>query len=300
MRHLKADQLHIAAHKTVLYNTGMYQAPDGHIYRIADAHVHVYADEIAQRAAINVGDFYDHKPAIDNPCVATLLEEGARFGIDRYLICSVATKAEHVDNMNMFVAKQCQLHPELIGMATSHPEVEDLDLLIDVVEVMGLKGFKLHPDTQQFNIDDPRMYPLYREAAARGLSIMFHDYSSPERLMRALDAVPEMICHAAHFGCCRIWDKRPNALADYDIMYDMSSTLAWVSREDTLALIDQVGVDKVMWGTDFPMWKYEDELHMFFELGLSAEDNQKILYDNFVRFYNVQPIDQSASSGSAA
>lgn len=271
----------------------MFTAPDGHTYRIADAHTHVYTEAIAQKAAENVGRFYDHYPSIDNPTADTLLSEGARVGIDRYLICGVATKPTQVDYINMFIAKECQMHPEFVGVATSHPDVEDLDLLLDVVEVMDLKGFKLHPDTQQFNIDDERMYPLYREASRRGLRMMFHvgderyDYSNPERLARALDAVPEMICHAAHFGCCRIWDRRSQALKDYDIMYDMSSTLAWVEPELALELIDFVGVDNLMWGTDFPMWRYDDELERFFKLNLSQEDTQKIFYDNFARFYDV-------------
>lgn len=273
----------------------MFKAPDGHTYRIADAHTHVYAENIAQRAAENVGRFYDHYPTIDNPTSDKLLEEGAKAGIDRFLICGVATKPMQVDYINMFIAKECQLHPEFLGMATSHPDVEDLDLLLDVVEVMELRGFKLHPDTQQFNIDDPRMFTLYREAAARGLVMMFHvgderyDYSNPERLARALDAVPEMRCHVAHFGACRIWDRRPQALRGYDgLIFDTSSTLTWIEPELVLELIEEIGVDNIMFGTDFPMWKYADELDKFFKLGLSPEDNQKILYDNFMRFYNLE------------
>ena len=106
-------------------------------------------------------------------------------------------------------------------------------------------------------------------------------------MARALDAVPNMICHAAHFGCCRIWKRRPLALKDYDIMYDTSSALAWMTKDETLDLIDQLGVDRLMWGTDFPLWKHEDELKLLFDLGLSPEDNQKILYDNFARFYKL-------------
>ena len=74
-------------------------------------------------------------------------------------------------------------------------------------------------------------------------------------------------------------------LAGAPVVFDTSSMLAWASIEDALELVDALGTDKLMWGTDFPMWDHGKELERFLALGLSPEENQAILFDNFESFY---------------
>ena len=97
----------------------MYTASDGHTYRIADAHTHIYTERIARRAAENVSEFYRFEAATNNPPADVLVEEGSRIGVDNYLVCSVATKVTQVDSINTFISRVCQEHPEFVGMATS-------------------------------------------------------------------------------------------------------------------------------------------------------------------------------------
>jgi predicted TIM-barrel fold metal-dependent hydrolase len=44
--------------------------------------------------------------------------------------------------------------------------------------------------------------------------------------------------------------------------------------------IDYYGVDHVMYGDDYPCWNPEAALEVFGEIGLSKEDQRKILSDN--------------------
>jgi aminocarboxymuconate-semialdehyde decarboxylase len=44
--------------------------------------------------------------------------------------------------------------------------------------------------------------------------------------------------------------------------------------------IEFYGVDHVLYGTDYPCWVPADALRFFNEIGLSPEDQQRILYDN--------------------
>ena len=228
-----------------------------------------------------------------------MLDRATKVGVDRFLVFSVATKASQVSGINEFIAEQVAAHPEFIGLGTAHQDCEDFGAVLDEVERLGLQGIKLHPDMQKFNLDDPRMMPLYRGAAERGLTMLFHvgderyDYSAPERLARVMDAIPDLKVHAAHFGCCRIWDRRPVVMAAQvlkgaNVAFDTSSTLKWAPKDVVLYLIDQLGIDHIMWGTDFPMWSPSDEIERFLALGLSHEDNQKVFYDNFARFYHVE------------
>jgi aminocarboxymuconate-semialdehyde decarboxylase len=52
--------------------------------------------------------------------------------------------------------------------------------------------------------------------------------------------------------------------------------------------IDYYGVDNVMYGTDYPCWDPATALSLFDEIGLSKSDQQKILYDNARRIFNLK------------
>jgi aminocarboxymuconate-semialdehyde decarboxylase len=52
--------------------------------------------------------------------------------------------------------------------------------------------------------------------------------------------------------------------------------------------IDYYGVDHIMYGTDYPCWEPEETLRLFHSLGLSAEDQQKIFYDNARRILGLR------------
>ena len=268
-----------------------YTAPDGRTYRVADAHTHIYKPKIADKASAAIGDFYEQPMNEPTPVGQSLLRNGTQVGCENYLVCSAATTVDQVDSINRFIAEECAQAPSFVGLGTAHPDVQDPDALVQQLLDLGLYGIKLHPDFQRFYIDDARMMPTYRAIGEVGLAVMFHvgderyDYSAPEGVLRVLERYPDLRVHAAHFGCCRIWKRRPIVLAGAPVVYDTSSMLAWASIDEALELVDALGVNKLMWGTDFPMWGHADEMERFLALGLSPEDNQAILYDNFAAFY---------------
>jgi aminocarboxymuconate-semialdehyde decarboxylase len=52
--------------------------------------------------------------------------------------------------------------------------------------------------------------------------------------------------------------------------------------------IDYYGVDHVMYGDDYPCWNPESALEVFGEIGLSNEDQRKILCDNARQVLNLR------------
>jgi len=261
-------------------------------YRAADAHAHIYPEKIAEKATAAVGAFYNLKMNhVGLPGV--LVQQGGGAGLDRFVVCSVATKVEQVRSINRFIESACREYPQFVGLAAWHPGVADVEGELDDIQSRGLKGVKLHPDFQEFQIDDPKLLPFYRAVQRRGLPILFHtgdkrkDYSSPRRLARLLDKLPELCCIAAHLGGYTEWEAARECLDGPNVYVDTSSSLAFISREEALESIAHFGTDRVMFGTDFPMWLAGEELEAFFGLGLSQEENRAILYDNFARLYHV-------------
>ncbi len=265
----------------------------GIVYRAADTHAHIYPGKIAEKATASVGDFY-HVDMLNVGLPHVLAQRGGAAGIDRFLVCSVATKVEQVRSINEFIEKKCGEYPQFTGLAAWHQEVRDMEAELDDIQSRGLKGIKLHPDFQKFFIDDENMLPFYEEANRRGLPILFHmgdnrtDFSSPRRLMNVLEKLPELTCIAAHFGGYTEWEEARRVLKGTNVFVDTSSSLFALTKEQARKCIEHFGVEHTMFGTDFPMWDPKEEVERFFALELSEEENRRILYDNFARLFHVE------------
>ena len=254
---------------------------------IIDAHVHIYPEKIADRAVEGIENFYNMHIEYDGR-VSTLLKEGKKAGVDKFIVQSVATVPEQVKSINNFIAQSVSENEELIGFGTLHPDFPDIAAEIDRIISLGLKGIKLHSDFQRFGIDDEKAFPIY-EAAEGRLPILFHmgdersDLSSPERLLKVIKKFPKLTPIGAHFAGWSMWDRAEKALAGTGIYTDCSSSLYALSPERAVRLIHNFGADKVLWGTDYPMWNYADELNRFDRLPLSETERRMILGENAMK-----------------
>ena len=230
---------------------------NGVTYRAADAHAHIYPGKIAEKATGSVGEFY-HIPMQNVGLPHILAQRGEEAGIDRFLVCSVATKVEQVRSINQFIQEKCQKYPQFIGLAAWHQDVADIQGEMDDIQRRGLRGIKLHPDFQRFYIDDERMFPVYEEAHRRGLP----GYSE--------------------------WEDARRELSGTNVYIDTSSSLFAVTPEQARKSIDHFGIEHTLFGTDFPMWSPKEELERFFALGYGQEDNRKMLYGNFARLFRLE------------
>ena len=52
-------------------------------------------------------------------------------------------------------------------------------------------------------------------------------------------------------------------------------------------MIEAYGTDRVLFGSDYPMWKPAGELERFSALGFGEEDARRILSDNARRVYGI-------------
>ncbi len=255
---------------------------------IINAHAHVFPDKIAEKAVAGIGGFYNMHMELDGT-VAGLLRDGAEAGVDRFIVQSVATVPAQVESINNFISQSVQQYPDkLIGFGAIHPDYEDPAREIDRVISLGLKGLKLHSDFQNFAMDDEKAFPIY-EAAEGRLPILFHcgdtrsDLSSPERLMNVVKRFPKLTVIGAHFAGWSMWDRAAELFAHSGIYADCSSSLYAMSPEHAAELIRKIGADRVMWGTDYPMWSSKEELERFAKLPLTAEEKKMVLSGNALR-----------------
>jgi len=260
-------------------------------YRIIDAHCHIYPDKIAEKASASTSEFY-HMPSLFDGKISTLLERGGAAGIEHFIVQSVATTHKQVSSINHFIAESvAHSNGRFTGLGTLHPDSENLAEEVDEILSLGLKGVKLHPDIQKFQIDDARMDKIYELCEGR-LPILMHtgdyrfDFSNPNRMMPVLEKYPELTVIGAHFGGWSVWDEATETLSKYkNFLVDCSSSFYAMTPEKAKELIMAYGTDRVLFGTDYPMWDIETELERYMRIDLTEEQREDIFYNNTAKLF---------------
>lgn len=267
------------------------------MHKIIDAHAHIFPDKIAVKASDSIGAFYGIDMDSD-ASGASLIEKEKEIGTERILVCSSALSAQQVESINDFIHAQCEKHPEFVGLAAMHKDYDNFEEELDRVIAMGLHGVKFHNDMQRFDIDDPKMFPIYKAMADRHMIVLFHmgddryDYSAPKRMSRIAQEFEDLTIIGAHFGGYRRWEESFGIPKLPNVYYDTSSSLPFMGEDMSmpLRLIDRFGPERFFFGSDFPMWSPKQELERFMKLGLDNETNAMILYDNFIRVFGLERV----------
>ena len=258
-------------------------------YEIIDSHSHIFPDKIAGKASANIGHFYGISMSWQGKAEG-LLESGRLAGISHFVVHSTATVARQVKDINRYILGECAKHQEFIGYMTLHPDMTESEIAdeMNYCSSKGVKGIKLHPDFQTFNIDDPKAMKIY-EAASNVLPILFHtgdqryEYSKPERLARVARLFPNLTVIGAHFGGYSRWDETGCYKGLKNVYMDTSSSLMFISPEEAKRFIDYFGAEWFFFGVDYPMWNPSDEIERFMNIPLKEEQRKMILARNFKR-----------------
>jgi len=261
-------------------------------YRIIDAHCHIYPQKIAAKAVTAIGNFYNIQMGEDGTS-ASLIAEGEKIGVEKYVVHSTATTVHQVRSINEYIYSEMQVHPQFIGFMTLHNEMttEDIESEVELALSRGMKGVKLHPDFQKFNIDDAEN--IYEVTKGR-LPVLLHmgdkryDYSSPTRLRKMAEKYPDQIFIGAHFGGYSVWDKVECLKGLPNVYFDTSSSLYFLDKQRAADFIHGFGHERYFFGTDFPMWRHDEEFARFLALPLTEAEREDILYNNAAKILKVE------------
>ena len=256
---------------------------------VIDCHCHIYPAKIANRAVQSVGEFYTIPMDVRDGTGSGLIKACEGSPITHHVVYSVATKPSNVQSINDFIAAECAAHPQFVGFATLHQDFPDPEAEIERIIGLGLKGVKLHPDTQAVNMDDPRLMRIYEIIEGR-LPLVMHtgdyryDYSHPRRLKSILHTFSDLVVNAAHFGGWSIFDLAVEFLEDERCFLDMSSAQKFLGPRRTYELTRIYGTDRLMFGSDFPMWNPVRELEMYTALPFTDDELENLTWHNAERF----------------
>ena len=219
-----------------------------------DTHSHIYPDAISQKATRSTCRFYN--VTTDHSGTASeLLRLDKDVGIVRSVLLPVSVNPVHTANINNFTLRECEEHPEFVPFATMH------------AIIAGKIPLTVHSG-------DPR-----------------YTFSHPERIRRILHEFPRLTVIAAHMGA---WSMQKEALPllknEERCFTDTSSALSGMTVDAAMMYINAYGVERVMYGSDYPI---EDPAYNAFlveRLPISDGDKEKIAHLNAERIIGIETI----------
>ena len=261
-----------------------------------DFHAHIYHDDEAAKAISAIEQLMD----IEVPgrgTVSDLQNSMHRSSLKYSVLLPVARLPEQVKEVNdhhLQVANE-----ELITFGAAHPFMPDLEEELDRLEEAGVKGIKVVPFLQQFYPDHPNCEPFYESLMERGMVLLLHAgkvpidlpevYGTPERLAKMANVHPDLTVILPHLGGYRMWGEVWKFLIPppENVYFDSSYVSNRLSPEKTKYLIEEIGADRVLFGTDYPWGDQAEELKFMESLDMDNSDLQMILEGNSRRLLDI-------------
>ena len=260
---------------------------------LIDIHTHIYPAAVAHKAAASIREFYQLDTREMDGTVETLLRKGDEAGIDRFLILPVSVRPDKPRHINDFILEQLALQPRFLGFGTIHAGMNAITEEVRYIMDKGLRGIKMHPDTQEFAIDDPRLFPAYEELQGK-LPVIFHmgdkrfHYSHPAQLRKVMQLFPGLQVIAAHFGGYGMYEEAYELLHDQDCIMDVSSSMMFMEKGIPEKFINRYGAERLAFGTDYPLWDPVVETKRFLELRLTDDQFEQIGHKTAERFLGLK------------
>ena len=255
--------------------------------RIIDFHVHAFPDDVAGRAVSRIQESAGVIPALDGR-VTSLLASMDAAGIGRSVVLSIATKPRQFESILAWSREVAG--GRLLPLLSVHPADPAAPEKIRAAADEGFPGFKLHPYSQDYDLDDRAMDSVYAALQDTGLICVSHTgfdtafplvrRADPPRIVRVLDRFPRLKLVATHLGAWKDWELVARHLAGADLWIDTSYSLDFMPQAAARDLILSFPADRVLFGSDSPWADQARSLAVIRDLGLDAEREEAILSGN--------------------
>lgn len=254
---------------------------------VIDMHAHVVfeADEATAMSA-------QHPPT---PAGLRALLADPRLDRLAAIVIAPSGQPDRVTALNDRLLALVREEPRLFAVASVHPLDGERALAEDArVQAAGARMLKLHQNTQRFDLADPAVAAVVAQAGSVGLPVLFEGTSVLEpgtvgKFVKLAATNPKSRIVVAHMGHADFQQMLVfKTLERYpwwprNVYFDLSATITTFADSPyaphLVWTIRQLGVDRVMFGSDFPVATPAEALAAFDRLGFTAEERRALLHD---------------------
>ncbi len=261
---------------------------------IIDFHTHCFPDALAPRAIGQLTDTIasmNISPATDGTA-SGLLDSMAQAGIDRSVICNIATNARQMHKVNDFAMELKQRYPKkLIPLGSLHPHAEGLEEELARLMATGIHGIKLHPDYVGIDLDAPDFEMIFGLCEEKNVFVITHAgfdplspnhlHCTPAMVRRVMARHPRLKLVVAHMGGLHCEDETWELLCGQDVYLDTSLITHRPHKAELLHKILQTHApDRLLFATDTPWTDATGEMEAIMHAPISEEVREMIFSKN--------------------
>ena len=255
-----------------------------------DMHVHIFNNQIAGKAMTNLAEAFSHPPITDGT-LADTKSKMTEWGVSAFTALNIATKPGQQKVINDWAASVQS--DSICCFGAVHPDAPDAAGEVARIARLGLRGIKLHPDFQGFEITDRKLYPIYEAASSLGLPITFHvgrdpacidhPHATPSGIALLSRLFPRLTIIAAHVGGARMSDEAEQILAGKKVYLDTSLSNVFCPPDQFIRIVRKHGSERVLFGSDCPWQSPLNEFQWIERLGLTSQERENIYWKNAAR-----------------
>lgn len=200
-------------------------------------------------------------------------------------------------SLNDRLIRLCKSSKTFFPICSVHPYDGDTAVSeLRRLKELGVKMIKLHPITQEFDIEDVRVSKVVKEAGDLGMVVLMDAYTffqqnNIEKLIYLAYNNRNTKFIFAHLGGPEFqkfgflgYLRRTNSWFADNMWFDISGTVNVFAdspyRDELEWAIRAVGVDKILFGSDFPQFSVKESIQAFDMLNLTKEERKLIMYSN--------------------
>lgn len=254
---------------------------------IIDFHTHAFPDELAATAIPYLEKEGNVKAFLDGT-ISDLLRSMDRTGIEKSLICSIATRPKQFRSI-LDWSKSIRTN-RIIPLPSVHPKAVNLAEQIRIISEEGFVGIKLHPYYQDFFIDDRKLDDMYASLVEHDLLVVMHtgfdiafprmELCDPVRVIKVLDKFPKLKLITTHLGAWDQWDEVRDKLIGKPIYMELSYALDFLEPKTARNMIIDHPSEYLLFGSDSPWSDQQNTLKLLQNLNLEPELFRSITREN--------------------
>jgi uncharacterized protein len=277
---------------------------------IIDCHTHVFPPRIKENRAEYVGRDICFAALYGNPrariiTVDELIIAMDEAGIAMSVIAGIGwTTPELCAESNDYIMAAVARYPErLIGFGAVPPLSPQAIPEIERCARGGLRGIgEIRPDVQQINLADTNALAPFTGAMIKNNLVLLthasepvgHAYPgkgevTPQQLYPFITAFPDLKIVCAHWGgglpFYALMPEVKRALGN--VYFDSAASPLLYSPTVYREVINLLGADRILFGSDFPLLLYNRALREIDGLGLSETQQEFILSGNARRLFGI-------------
>jgi len=260
---------------------------------IIDFHTHAFPDDLSERVMKMLEEEGGIKAHLDGK-IATLLASMDNSGIDKSVICNIATKPSQYSP----ILKWCKevRSERIIPFPSFHPYDPEFKEILHEIKQEGFKGIKFHPYYQNFTIDEEKLFPIYERMCYENLILVMHtgfDFAfqrikiaDPEKIITVLKNFPSLKLVTTHLGAWEQWEEVQQFLLGKPIYMEISFSLECLDADAAKNIISNHPKEYVLFGTDSPWTDQQKAVSLLRGLQLGEEKEGLIFRQNAISLLN--------------